>query len=536
MPLAARLFPLFLFLLAQPADAQFYTPPEAVGLADSLYAAELLSATGRDSLQKLVRTGELPIYTPRAVRTVDYGDSISAGQVLGFLQEAYSSAYLHRLGIGVRLAVAREWQQRSDFNADLLQSPALEREIALRVQRLPGFQLELAAEAAARSRGQLPPRSEGLSLYPFGNATYTDTLVAPGRSVFGYDLRQTLAGLQRTELISADSLTAYTARLDTGRLFPDYILVRSLATAAGEREARHLRTAARLRALDFLQFRGVVPELVADSLRRHPDRLGAVDNEMLYTYVEPRFTLSLPRPDGPMDFADDLLRNLQEYDPRFATLVLRAEPAEEEGRFYWVARSADTLIDRSVPQYAPFEAGGMSWFYAYEWEVLLATINAFLDADNAPYRLYAPRVRTPDDPAGPVEVPLLPLTSPAARALTDYRLADAVSGLRGPNARAFLSPAEVMLVRDSLRQLGYFAGLSDAEWETGGDCTEAGTVEGLAGLLSCFPGRPASETPGARVYRVSRERYGGAPFRVRMAEGVADFLLRRFPGALEVEL
>ncbi len=531
--LRACLF-LSLTLTSPVAIGQLYPRAEAPVLADRLYDAELLSVTGRDSLRRVIRSGELPIITPKSVLSPAYGDSISAGQLLGYLYRAYYAAYLHRLGIGARLETMRQWEALPRFNPEMLNGGGFNEAVNRRLRSLPGVQYELATEAAARAAGRELPRLERVNPLLLDSRNITDTLVVPERSVMGYDLRQTLEGLSRVGLIPSDTLEAYTRQLDSSRLYPDHLLLRALATSAGQREARHLRIAARRRALEFLASRGLVVPDTVKILRADSMLLASEDNELLYAYIVPRFTVTLPRARGPADLAARLSQGLRKYDSRFAALDFRAEPDEAGERYRWTVRAGDSAIYRSGELYPPFEDEGLSWFYGYEWGEILPAINAFLEADNAPYRLYSPSARVPDDPTGPVKVPLLPLTSAAARTLTDPRLIEAVRGLTGPNARTFLSPAEVVAVRDSLRVLGYFDGLSEEEWRAGRDCTEGRAPAGLAGLLQCFPTRRFTEGDDEGTYEVQLERAPYTRFRVRLPAAAAEFLDRRFPGALEV--
>ncbi len=541
-------------LCACPAPGQYYSLAEGYRLADSLYANALLSPAGRDRLKTDMQEGNLSIYGPARSDLPDYVDTVSAGQLLGYLYVAYQSAYAYRQGTAARLEVLQEWGITDPQALPEQQQLELAAAVRARIAALPGRATEAAA-AAARPPGEAPPRRPSLVMYGLANV-HADDLIPVDRSSFGYTVASTLRVIARLGLISDDALRQKLEAIAQFGPVADYAPLEELAKATGARELTRLRIRDRAEAIRYLTRAGLLEDAVARTRLADTNFLRSENRQDLYDQVQPQFFLSLQSPPTLRAFFEQMTEQLCAHDSRFCGIRVEANPdpayeraAGGENRHFNLVGSKDagvfyTGADLFLP---PVESPLSDWGGTYLLDQLTAPYNALLRRDNADYRLY---LLPPfgQDAADTLLLRAFPLTSAQARALSVPVVAEVAGGLQGPDAQSFLSPAEVVDILDSLTALGFFRSLPPAQGGAGRSCAEAQARDGIGDVLRCFPdlylpasrmataaealagSDPLSALPGA-YYLLYPPSSAGEPIYLKLEDRVAAFLQPLAPGS-----
>ncbi len=196
-----------------------------IGIADKLYARQVLSAAGRDELHRLMRANELNVYYNLPADETSYPhQAIDPATVLTFCAQAFQSELYYRAGLDDVSRTSRPAQQ-SKLKAAL--NHGQPDTAALRQLLSPGQLLETKIRAEdSVSRG-------GWTIYPpLGANPAHPPYVAATRSVFGKTRTRTAQDLLQLGLLTAAQHRLLAAELAAGQLTTEEQVCQRAATLA----------------------------------------------------------------------------------------------------------------------------------------------------------------------------------------------------------------------------------------------------------------------------------------------------------------
>ena len=515
-------------------------------MVDSLHAAGLLSDFGLEVMGRDVYEGWAPIYTQQRIYTPAFderSDSLSAGQLLGMLYQAYLQAYSYRLGTVQESEVLKEWQRFPNFNMDMVRSRAFQAAVEQRKKANPGYRFERAVLQAAKADTTLK-WADYRDAWSFDDSV-SDTLVPANRSVFGPAVKQTLVAVSDVGLIPRDTFLLYRRELEIKGIYPDYLLLKRLAEAAGTRETEEQRIKDRRSAIRFLGEREMIPSESVPALLRDSTLLRTLDDRALYAYIQPQIALTLTEPSGTEGLVRQLWRQLCDYDPELCHL--RLELVEDTDnttdaftRYWLVGERGNWRSERSTEIYTYPDSDNTPWYQLYSADIFLQPFNAYLASVNAPYRLFnLPMEADAESESDRVGLRVFPLGSAAARAIFAPRLREAMDFLRGPETETFFSRQEANIILDKLEDLRYLSTLDKPTRVAARSCLETVTLKGLPDLFRCLPGLYATNPDAAelrdlpgKLYMLPATAYDLQDIYIRLEQPVFDFLSEQFPFSL----
>ena len=544
--LIVRCFSLLLLVVPVGIRTQSIWISEAETIAEFLYLDGLLTERGRDELVFAVREDLLRMptgYTQYA--TFEQDGSVTRAELLQYLSDVLKGEYLYRSGVSIYEEILGEMGVDPSSELDSLQDEEVQRETQRRRALLPGFITETRAEDKAADRSDTVRQigSIGWVAFPPLGREIGGGQVPDHRSIYGYEVHETLRTLHLHRLITEEVYEAAANDLRENGLMPDFYLAEHLAEEMAAIETRGQRTADRAAAIRYLRDQSFIPAAVADSLLLDSVVLASTDKKDLYGHIVPGRVLSFDRPTELFGLTVQLREQMCAIDTLLCSLELEVI---QQGEAEVIVSRRDGAVRDSIEYWYRFTDAPQDKQRVDDYLIndFFLPYNRLLDSLNADYRFYTIGLDR-DSVRQPLRVLVLQLDSERSRALHTIELYRTQDRLHGPFAEDWLTSAEASELLDSLTVFGDLASLSLTEIEAGRNCIRSGTVRGLLGLYNCFPELTADFPPQDQwesisnrepfvgrpgdFYLVRSDDYDGPPARlVKLTQPAADYLATTF--------
>lgn len=466
--------------------------PWAATIADRLYERQILSAAGRDTLQRRIATHALRATYRVPGRDDYYADTLAdPATVLAYCSGLFQQEFFYRLDFGrnfVPLSDSAATRLRQRFAA-ALRATRGDTAAAMRQLASPAQLIE------ERIRAEDSLNQTGWTIYPPLSAlpAATPAGIAESRSVMGRTRTRTARDFYELGLVSAPQYAVLRHELATGRLTDEPRLSDRAAELALEAASYPVRRQVYDSLLTRLAAVGVLPatgrqRLLADSSALHSLApfdvlpycahgsvlaLNSLPADPRQRYPQLLDTVAAMWPAFRYTDVQVRVRERRRYGGReqLATLAFRAG-----GRRYATTFVQDFDLDAPKPD----SARGRPFHYLPD--EFAALLNQYLRDQGSPVRLY---VATPEnDPTLSDARAGLLLLTPVQRAAWGpaWHLLDGP-----PQPDTLFTSARIEQALALYQRLGLLAGLSPAELAEGREQARGGTMGSYAALLNGFP-------------------------------------------------
>ncbi|MGB3802299.1 MAG: hypothetical protein WA952_20930 [Lewinella sp.] len=464
--------------------AQSYDLSEAKAIFAALELEGLLTPLGAE--EPFTENAYRHLRDPRPFKNYGRGEEqqITPAQILNYLSGQYHSAYLYRRGVDVVFEHLRSMAPASitiegpEYDSILV---ANHNRLSQRAGTLTERRMEVTHPGTKWDTARLND-AKGMGL-PRGG--FTDVALPTARSVNGYDVINTLYTLNTIGVISSDTFDKYEARLQDAGLLPDYIVLAELAHAYAISETEDTRIKTRSQFVRRLSEQGAMNDSLYARLQEDTAFLRRYDAADFRTLIEPNTRFTIDTGATISILLNTLFNRICTFDARLCHLTYEftaeGEPAEDyirvldnTGRYSLVYIGQAAQGDKPVGSIHSFTVAS-----------LLDIANEILRHDNAEYRLYA-YVHT-EEIVDSMEVFIYPLSSEAARTVAGVDFYGISMDPDGPDPDLFLSPSEVIVVRDTLAAMGLFDAMSEQQRSSSYSTLGGGEVVGIHGFFAVLP-------------------------------------------------